>query len=713
MRYFRLTIWVMALALLAELAIAQEWEWLSPSPTSLGLNDVTFVSDDRGWVAGYSGVVAATADRGDTWSTVQIDSVDELTSLSFVNENEGWAAGYRGNHPAYQGVIAHTTDGGVSWIMQVQLDSCVVHDVMFTSPLTGWAVGYSWSEQSLRLRTVNGGLTWEAATDTMAHHGYAVYFLNDLCGWTVGSNGSLLQTSDGGINWQRYDLDYGYWLKDIMFVDEQHGYITADGGLVYITHDGGDSWYPRYSGAENHVLFLDSLNGFGLSWGEITYTTDGGENWHLRELPDGLRAEALTSSPGHHLWVAGREGVIHESADFGETWALKTHYLVPSCRDVEFLTPDAGWVVGDSGAYRTSDGGATWEQYPLPGDTVAMYDVEFVDAQRGFILTASNHVWRTTDGGETWLSGAPIGPAPHYGITHIDFVDSTWGVAGGEYLDNGWEDYARLYRTTDAGQSWTLILNQHWGWTVSAVSFAVRDHGYVMRASMDFLYTHDGGNTWHTPSLWDFSPADVEAITDSICYVPRYSYQGPIGLWRTQDGGASWEELATPYYVSQFEFLDSLHGLAISADYSMYTSDAGATWSTVLLPTHPGINSVSVVDTAHAWACGDGGTLLRYTGAITPAYAPNIVLPTTLALANYPNPFNPTTTLAFELPVSGFVKLNVYDITGRLTATLLNESHQAGRFTVSFDGSRLASGVYIARLETAASQTTHKLLLLK
>ena len=74
-------------------------------------------------------------------------------------------------------------------------------------------------------------------------------------------------------------------------------------------------------------------------------------------------------------------------------------------------------------------------------------------------------------------------------------------------------------------------------------------------------------------------------------------------------------------------------------------------------------------------------------------------LPTTVALhGNYPNPFNPTTTISFDLSTRTAVELKVYDVTGREVATLVSTSLNAGTHHVQFDGSNLASGVYLVRL---------------
>lgn len=80
---------------------------------------------------------------------------------------------------------------------------------------------------------------------------------------------------------------------------------------------------------------------------------------------------------------------------------------------------------------------------------------------------------------------------------------------------------------------------------------------------------------------------------------------------------------------------------------------------------------------------------------------------------NYPNPFNPTTTIQFELPLQSDVRLEVYDITGRRVATLIDETLQAGSHERIWDASNLASGVYIARLITPEQTFVRKLTLIK
>jgi hypothetical protein len=80
---------------------------------------------------------------------------------------------------------------------------------------------------------------------------------------------------------------------------------------------------------------------------------------------------------------------------------------------------------------------------------------------------------------------------------------------------------------------------------------------------------------------------------------------------------------------------------------------------------------------------------------------------------NYPNPFNPSTTIQYNLPVSGKVVLKIFDVVGREVTTLVNEEQQSGVYKVTFDASKIASGIYFYRLQSGSFISTKKMILLK
>lgn len=80
---------------------------------------------------------------------------------------------------------------------------------------------------------------------------------------------------------------------------------------------------------------------------------------------------------------------------------------------------------------------------------------------------------------------------------------------------------------------------------------------------------------------------------------------------------------------------------------------------------------------------------------------------------NFPNPFNPTTTISYAIKDNGLVKLKVYDILGTEVAELVNELKEAGNYSVTFNASVLPSGIYFYTLTSGNFMATKKLILLK
>ncbi|HMB92392.1 MAG TPA: T9SS type A sorting domain-containing protein [Rhodothermales bacterium] len=89
-------------------------------------------------------------------------------------------------------------------------------------------------------------------------------------------------------------------------------------------------------------------------------------------------------------------------------------------------------------------------------------------------------------------------------------------------------------------------------------------------------------------------------------------------------------------------------------------------------------------------------------------------VPTDFSLeANYPNPFNPQTTIAFALPEATHVSIQVFDLLGQKVVDLVNGTKEAGKHTLVFDGQGLASGVYLYRMRASSFEQHRTMLLLK
>ncbi|MCU0452846.1 MAG: T9SS type A sorting domain-containing protein, partial [Bacteroidetes bacterium] len=84
-----------------------------------------------------------------------------------------------------------------------------------------------------------------------------------------------------------------------------------------------------------------------------------------------------------------------------------------------------------------------------------------------------------------------------------------------------------------------------------------------------------------------------------------------------------------------------------------------------------------------------------------------------LLLHNYPNPFNPTTTVEFELPTAGRVRVSIDDLLGREAAVLVDEERPPGMHRATWDATRFPSGVYVCRLHTGGRVQMRKMILIK
>ncbi|RQV93839.1 T9SS C-terminal target domain-containing protein, partial [bacterium] len=100
-------------------------------------------------------------------------------------------------------------------------------------------------------------------------------------------------------------------------------------------------------------------------------------------------------------------------------------------------------------------------------------------------------------------------------------------------------------------------------------------------------------------------------------------------------------------------------------------------------------------------------------GEIEDASGDAVLQPSTFRLSAYPNPFNPVTTIQFSLIKNESVTLSIYNTSGQLVETLLDEVYGAGEHRVQFEGTALPSGLYFARLQSSKHTAVQKLLLLK
>lgn len=346
-----------------------------------------------------------------------------------------------------------------------------------------------------------------------------------------------------------------------------------------------------------------------------------------------------------------------------------------------------GWVVGDLGftlgiIWRTTDGGLTWEeqvqQYPHEYYGTATQSI-FRNSTVGAIYSGVDTalVKRTTNAGISWQDQAFDAKSTFRKIIFIDSLHG-WITATLDQGNNG-----AVYHTTNGGVSWQQTRVPY---PLEAISFVDTLHGWAcVVGSAYFYHTINGGATWDSLSVVSVSPSvgfDALSFVDTLngWAFGNTFYQGIISevIYKTTDGGQSWSQ-------------ESI-GL---------TDDLGDLFDAKML------------DRTHGWAVAGDGRVLSYgikTGVIEKLPG----LPDRFSLhQNFPNPFNSTTTIDYELLSQESVELKVYDDLGKEVRTLVSERQEPGVYRVRFDASSLASGTYWYMLKTLEGREVRQMILLK
>jgi len=214
-------------------------------------------------------------------------------------------------------------------------------------------------------------------------------------------------------------------------------------------------------------------------------------------------------------------------------------------------------------------------------------------------------------------------------------------------------------------------------------------------------------------------------------------------ILRTTNGGDTWVTQTSGTSSPLFDvcFADENHGAAVGAKgIILHTTDGGSTWTQQASGTNLELSGVAFTDREKGTVVGLQGTILRTTtGGTTDIEAipgdPNVVPEQFVLEQNFPNPFNPTTTIGYtvgvmrRLPravqrgqssvvsgqwsVASWVRLAVYDLLGRKVAALVDGQKEPGSYDVRFDGSHLASGVYFYRMQAGDFVQARKCLLVR
>jgi hypothetical protein len=171
----------------------------------------------------------------------------------------------------------------------------------------------------------------------------------------------------------------------------------------------------------------------------------------------------------------------------------------------------------------------------------------------------------------------------------------------------------------------------------------------------------------------------------------------------------------TTKILYDIKFVDEKHGYIAGEDgIILYTNDGGNTWTKQKSHTNNWLNEIAFVDESTGYVVGNGGTIIKtINGGVSKVEKVGRSSGSFTLYDNYPNPFNPTTTIRFELPQAGNAKLVIYDALGREIRTLIEKFLHKGTYEKRFEAGSLSSGVYFYNLTLDDYSKTKKFVLIR
>jgi photosystem II stability/assembly factor-like uncharacterized protein len=703
------------------------WEWVSPQPRQDVFYDVTRQNQTTLIGVGHAGTVAISTDAGQTWTPRRYicGSDYDLSCVDFPVPDSGYIFGRNG-------AFLKSFDGGGTWESMVNGVGGDIVASAFDNPQTGCIVtftsnpGYSRSSISSIFRTADAGSTWKACkvgrntlfTSVAISPSGAIFAGGNR---TTGTNNSyspvIYRSKDDGLTWIVVPLAGTGSIYQFGFFDSLTGLAVGSDGEMYRTTDGGDYWTGVPTGITSgfHVVsILDSSTAIVSGNGGVILTSrDKGSTWSAFSAGVGRSYFAAEATGAGSVILTGSAGDINfgsiaTSHDAGTSWTItgqdRTGQFLAS---VKFSDSLHGVAVGAGGAIiRSNDGGLTWKTL-MSGTLLQFSGITFYDAAEpvsGTLIAVGENgmIVCSTDNGVTWSRQTS---GMDGSLWNISFPDS----------NNGWiTGSSGALRTKDRGAHWSYVqmmpyeYDESSAFTDSARGIVIGDIFYIYR-------TTDAGNHWDS-----FAPGGF--LYDVAMHKDTGFVVGENVILGTTDGGKSWQDRSDGLrgQFNRVSMLDGMNAFVLGPNgIILRTTDDGQNWIRQASGTSVPLYDCAFINASTAIIVGDGGLVLRTTnggGNIGTALAVNQggkAYEYSLGL-NYPNPFNPATSIKYEIAHPSLVTLKVYDILGREVAMLVNEYRQPGSYTAVWNtGGSLPSGVYFYRMTAGGFTAVKKMVLVK
>ncbi len=565
-------------------------------------------------------------------------------------------------------------------------------------------------------------------------------------------NSGVCKSIDNGVNWTEVNNGLIYPGIRSLLIKGSAIFVGTEGG-VYKSIDQGTSWTAANNGLPDNTVYALTLSGTNIlatvwSWG-IYMSTDNGESWNIvnNGLPTGdLHLYAFTNISETTILTGGTEGVFL-SSDGGQSWTAINNGL-PQNGEIYALAYNSGNFIAGTlydGVYISSDNGKHWSQansglhHNIISNLAVINNMLFAGTRGGLFS------W---EGNETEWSNNFTPGLSQWGTTAI-------GVNGEIILAGNLN--GEIYLSTDNGNVWEKTGRK----TGYITSFAFLGANVFLTTSSGELYiSNDNCATLNRVTnglpTGDFAKSVINIGTDIFVIFSVH------GIYLSTDNGTTWTEsdnglpsVSQGLYITSFAAGNGVLFVGTDGQGIFKSIDNGTNWKYIGLPNkritslivnnnnlfaatsndgiflqsvndsiqyQVGLSGIEIISLAIykneliAGTRGNGIWHRPLSQLITDVNKVESKFPSNFSLSqNFPNPFNPSTTINYQISNSGHVELKIYDILGREAAVLVNEVQKAGNYSIRFNtnNSQLAGGVYFYRLKCNGFSSTKKLLLLK